>query len=102
MLALSGKRHVLLNGKGDTDSGHGDMSDANGEIDTVMSGVSHATGDPRERFSRSNSDFAAPLSQREYAGLRDKVTRSRSVDPTRIRVCLLYCIFMTLHGISWN
>ncbi|XP_068760950.1 MAP kinase-activating death domain protein-like isoform X2 [Montipora capricornis] len=84
-VAETGKRHVLLNGKGDTDSGHDGMSDANGEIETVMSGVSHATGDPRERVSRSNSDFAAPLSQREYAGLKDKVTRSRSVDPTRIR-----------------
>ena len=86
----------MLKGKGDRDSGHCDMSDANSDIETVVSTVSHnSEPDPRvpERISRSNSDFAAPLSQREKAVLKDKVTRSRSIDPTKIQVSSLYGIF---------
>lgn len=84
-----------MNGKGDRDSGHGEMSDSNSDIETVISSVSHNSEDSRfsrERLSRSNSDFAAPLSQRERSALRDTVTRSRSIDQTRSQVSrLLVC-----------
>ena len=81
-----------MNGKGDRDSGHGEMSDTNSDIETVISSVSHNSQDSRflrERLSRSNSDFAAPLSQREKTALRDTVIRSRSIDQTRIQASLL-------------
>ncbi|KAK2569106.1 MAP kinase-activating death domain protein [Acropora cervicornis] len=85
-VAETGKRHALLNGKGDRDSGHGEMSDSNSDIETVISSVSHNSEESRfsrERLSRSNSDFAASLSQKEKTALRDRVTRSRSIDQTR-------------------
>lgn len=85
-VAETGKRHALLNGKGDRDSGHGEMSDSNSDIETVISSVSHNSEESRfsrERVSRSNSDFAASLSHREKTALRDRVTRSRSIEQTR-------------------
>ena len=84
-----------MNGKGDRDSGHGEMSDSNSDIETVISSVSHNSEESRfsrERLSRSNSDFAASLSEREKTALRDRVTRSRSIDQTRSQVSwLLVC-----------
>ena len=84
-----------MNGKGDRDSGHGEMSDSNSDIETVISSVSHNSEESRfshERVSRSNSDFAASLSHREKTALRDRMTRSRSIDQTRSQVSrLLVC-----------
>ena len=81
---LVGKRHALLNGKGDRDSGHGDS-----DIETIMSSTSHGSEDarvtPEPPLTRSNSDVGALLS-RGGRELRDKITRSRSIDPTKIQV----------------
>ena len=76
----------MLNGKLDEDSGHGEMSDTNSEIDTIMSPVSHSTNNARvtpEPLTRSNSDVAALLSRRGRV-LKDK--RSRSIDQARTLV----------------
>ena len=83
---LAGKRHAMLNGKLDEDSGHGEMSDTNSEIDTIMSSVSHSSNNTRvshEPLTRSNSDVAAVLSRRGRV-LKDK--RSRSIDQARTLV----------------
>ena len=72
------------------------MSDTNSEIETIMSSASNSSENTRvtpEPLTRSNSDVAALLSKRGKE-LKDKVTRSRSIDPTRIQVShdLLYII----------
>ena len=66
------------------------MSDTNSEFETIMSSASHSSENTRvtpEPLTRSNSDVATLLSQRGKE-LKDKVTRSRSIDPTRIQVSL--------------
>jgi len=75
----------MLNGKLDEDSGHGEMSDTNSEIDTIMSVSpnSYNTRVTPEPLTRSNSDVAALLSRRGRV-LKDK--RSRSIDQTRTLV----------------
>ena len=74
----------MLNGRLDEDSGHGEMSDTNSEIDTIMSSVSHSSNNTRVTpLTRSNSDVAALLSRRGRV-LKDK--RSRSIDQTRTLV----------------
>ena len=75
----------MLNGKLDEDSGHGEMSDTNSEIDTIMSVSpnSYNTRVTPEPLTRSNSDVAA-LSSRRVRVLKDK--RSRSIDQTRTLV----------------
>lgn len=94
MLALNvifpmfvGKRHALLNGKSDKDSGHGEMSDANSEIETIMSSGSHSSEKSKEHpeLICSNSDVAA-LVNRQGRDLKDKAWRSRSIDPSKIQV----------------
>lgn len=82
-----GKRHALLNGKSDKDSGHGEMSDANSEIETIMSSDSHSSEKSKEHpeLIRSNSDVAA-LVNRQGRDLKDKAWRSRSIDPSKIQV----------------
>ena len=94
MLALNvifpmfvGKRHAMLNGKSDKDSGHGEMSDANSEIETIMSSGSHSREKSKEppELIRSNSDVAA-LVNRQGKELKDKAWRSRSIDPSKIQV----------------
>ena len=81
----------MLNGKGDRDSGHGEMSDANSEVETIMSSASHSSENARvtpEPLTRSNSDVAALLSRRGQE-LKDKITRSRSIDPARHQVAYI-------------
>ena len=94
MLALNvifpmfvGKRHAMLNGKSDKDSGHGEISDANSEIETIMSSGSHSREKSKEppELIRSNSDVAA-LVNRQGKDLKDKAWRSRSIDPSKIQV----------------
>ena len=73
----------MLNDKLDEDCGHGEMSDTNSEIDTIMSSVSHSSNNTRvthEPLTRSNSDVAALLSR------RGRVKRSRSIDQARTLV----------------
>ena len=77
----------MLNGKSDKDSGHGEMSDANSEIETIMSSGSRSSEGSKEppELIRSNSDVAALLNRRGN-DFKDKVLRSRSIDPTKIQV----------------
>ena len=84
MSPLAGKRHALLNGRSDRDSG---MSDTNSDIETIMSSAPHSQQDSRmtPELTRSNSDVAALLSRRGKE-LKDKTSRSRSIDPTKIQV----------------
>lgn len=85
-VAETGKRHATLNGKSDKDSGHGEMSDANSEIETIMSSGSHSSEKSKEppELIRSNSDVAALVNRREKE-LKEKVGRSRSIDPSKIQ-----------------
>lgn len=63
------------------------MNAANSEIETIMSSVPHSKQDSRAtpELIRSNSDVAALLSRRGRE-LKDKMPRSRSIDPTKIQV----------------
>lgn len=85
-VAETGKRHATLNGKSDKDSGHGEMSDANSEIETIMSSGSHSSEKSKEppELIRSNSDVAALVNRREKE-LKEKVWRSGSIDPSKIQ-----------------
>lgn len=63
------------------------MNAANSEIETIMSSVPRSKQDSRAtpELIRSNSDVAALLS-RGRRELKDKMSRSRSIDPTKIQV----------------
>jgi len=63
------------------------MNATNSEIETIMSSVPQSKQDPRAtpELIRSNSDVAALLSRRGRE-LKDKITRSRSIDPTKAQV----------------
>ena len=64
-----------------------EMNATNSEIETIMSSVPQSKQDPRAtpELIRSNSDVAALLSRRGRE-LKDKITRSRSIDPTKAQV----------------
>ena len=81
---MTGKRHALLNGRSDRDV---EMNTTNSEIETIMSSAPQGKQDPRAtpELIRSNSDVAALLSRRGR-DLKDKIPRSRSIDPTKIQV----------------
>ena len=64
------------------------MSDTNSDIETIMSSASQSSENARvtpEPLTRSNSDVAALLSRRGKE-LKDKITRTRSIDTSRIQV----------------
>ena len=64
-----------------------EMNTTNSEIETIMSSAPQGKQDPRAtpELIRSNSDVAALLSRRGR-DLKDKISRSRSIDPTKIQV----------------
>ncbi|XP_078346326.1 MAP kinase-activating death domain protein-like isoform X2 [Oculina patagonica] len=82
-VAETGKRHALLNGRSDR---VGELNNTNSDIETIMSSVPQSQQDSRmaHELTRSNSDVAALLSRRGKE-LKDKISRSRSIDPTKIQ-----------------
>ena len=64
-----------------------EMNTTSSEIETIMSSAPQGKQDPRAtpELTRSNSDVAALLSRRSRE-LKDKMSRSRSIDPTKIQV----------------
>ena len=81
----------MLNGKSE-----GEMKDAHSDIETIMSSMPPSRQDSRmtPELTRSNSDVAALLSRRGKE-LKDKISRSRSIDPTKIQVMCSTLIHFT-------
>ena len=79
------------------------MNATNSEIETIMSSVPQSKQDPRAtpELTRSHSDVAAMFSRRGRE-LKDKIGRSRSIDPTKIQVnsarAFLLITFKVLHN----